>query len=236
MNDPGDRAFGSHRVAVGAAIVVAVVCAMIWNDRATALGRVFAWPSVVLSSIYLFRREVAVLFDRLESLEQGKTRVQFAKGVSEASEAAEKMNDEAAQAGSVGSVDPDVPIQLRIFKHAEASPSGAVFMAWALVVEALAETAERCSMPNRSRSSVPNTNMILSWLQQSRLLNRDYLELVRKLQTLRNKLAHAPARELESLDRWEARQYIQSALSVAHVLSEVKDADDWPGADADKDK
>ena len=172
------------------------------------LVRSLSWPAAVVVVALVFRKQIAALFVRVESVGYGDFKVRFREEL-------DQLRSEATESGLFRDSTGRSYLQMAsrrapiIAEIAGVSPRAAILEAWLQVEEALHAIARQKDLPTR------NTSVIIRELERREVLDPQITDTLRRLNALRNEVVHVSQRALTSDD---ALEFSQLALAVAENL------------------
>jgi len=169
------------------------------------LLRVIAWPIVVLTIVFLFRRDLSGLLLRVSSLRHNATELKFGEELATAA-------DKVAQATDENGAYLSTPEAQKTLSILEISPSSAVIAAWVDFERAAREVSE---LPLRKNNRPVFIVDILDELVERGRLDSSDADFVHVLLKLRNAVLHAP---VDELDRATAEKAIHALLLMTYEL------------------
>ncbi|TDB79621.1 hypothetical protein [Micromonospora sp. KC721] len=187
-----------------------------WLEASVKIVTALAWPAVVLVAVILLRREIGQVFRRLNRFAgPAGIEAEFREEVAATSELAEvaapDKPDELAlpsQRDGAARLAPN-PTLSDLIEEAERHPVGGVMRAWHLVEDAL-------NPRETGRRLVPSYQRLME-LRREGVISDDLFVLGRRLQELRNKVAHGRVIP----DPPEVRDFVTSTWRLAAALNQL---------------
>lgn len=176
---------------------------------ATVIGHL-AWPAVVAVLLYLVRRQIGGLAERVEEITlPGGGRAKFLKALEVGREQAEAVA--ASKSTSVKQIAPPDRSSLEL---ANEFPEAAVLEAYRDVEKYLLEARQKMKLPPRT-----NTSGILRELLNRNLIDAEAATLFHSLRSARNAAAHGS--NSDRITPGEAADYLQQASYLRGYLRTV---------------
>lgn len=174
-----------------------------------ALVGSLAWPAVVCALLYLLRKQLTRLAERLEELSlPGGMKATFEKELQVGREIVEQIP---AQAPAVERVPIEFEEENKLHRLAIEAPDGAIVLAYIDLEKALRDIAIKLSMGPK----VMNQRSIMEELVKRGLVSRDASRLFDALRGARNSAAHAFGdKPVTSQDAFEYMRQVSSLLAL----------------------
>jgi hypothetical protein len=166
------------------------------------LARVLAWPITALIALYYFRNVIAQLADRVEHLQQGQTSVRFSRGLKDAAETFERIEE----SSNAPPAEPPPAILL---------PRDAVLEAWIALSTDLNDLYESTY---KERPRGPTMQHALR-LRKTQTIDADTYQAIKGLSELRNAAAHA---QTFSVSENDVEEYLRRVNSIRGVLQATR--------------
>ncbi|MET8362868.1 hypothetical protein ABZU53_04780 [Micromonospora sp. NPDC005194] len=187
-----------------------------WLEASVKIVTALAWPAVAMVAVILLRREIGQVFRRLNRFAgPAGIEAEFREEVAATSELAEVAAPDKpeelslpAPQGGAAHLAPN-PTLSDLVEEAERHPVGGVMRAWHLVEDAL-------NPPGTGRRLVSSYQRMTE-LHREGVINDDLFALGRRLQELRNKVAHGRVIP----DDHEVREFVISTWRLAAALNKV---------------
>jgi len=211
---------------------------MDWLAFVASIVESLAWPVGVVASLFLLRRSIRGLVDRMHSLEVGNIKM------SAVGEAMFRLEEKAEEANipTVPSSSRDTTAEFptrsealleQVEEISKASPSAAIVFAWTEVEKALVryvrESLPAEPSPERNRVTT-NLNMLL----EHQKIDQSSYGLLRDMREVRNRAAHpsdnAPVTTDEALEYGKLAYGLIYALDQRMVQGSLKSMSSAPAA------
>jgi hypothetical protein len=172
--------------------------------------RIVAWPLVVLTIAFTFKRELQTAVNRITRLKYGE--LEFSLGLEQA-EAKSLLIEQTIEASAAAPIEIDPELE-RLRRIAAVSPRAAIMEAWNMVEEAAAKSGF-IQGANTQRVNAPS---FVEWLVRSGKLPQDAGELISELRRLRNLAAHGTLAGPFELTEKEADRYLELAAKASKMI------------------
>lgn len=178
--------------------------------------RAVAWPASLLILAFLLRKPLRELIPLLRKLKYKEIEIEFSKEVSalRAKSISEQQNVLPSAGAGAGSSELPERLQnkrLELLRMVPFSTRVAIMEAW-LEVEAAASEVASSFWSQPPNDAFKNDPTLGDYLLKCNVINRDDLEMFKRLRYLRNTAAHA--QELD-LSEGDAVSYVEVAMSLA---------------------
>lgn len=190
-----------------------------WVEAVVKIVTGLAWPSVVIVSVLVLRREIGRLLSRVQRVTAPGVEAEFADRAAATNElsaevvpnAPDEMTLPAVGEPEQGLAPPESLTLQDLVREAETHPVGAVVRAWN-VVEHVVERI----LPSKPKRISHNIVYITRDLALKGLVSDDLVSLADHLQRLRSQVVHG--RTIPTAD--SARDFVEAAWRLAVALRE----------------
>lgn len=181
---------------------------MDWKQFIAEIVSSIVWPTVAVTFLFMFKKELAKIVRRLAHLKYKDLELDFEK----VKQQAEELHLETAR--ETPKIESPVLISLenQILDAAERAPSAAILLAWSGLETAIAAAVSRLAIsPDSPSYRAPMHN--IDMLTKHGRLSKKHQKLLQEMRILRNKVAHEQESMLSiSLD--QAMNYAEAAIEL----------------------
>jgi len=184
---------------------------MDWLTFISKLVEALAWPTSILITIWLFRRQIVQVLPQLRKVKYKDFEAEFGEAVRKLKAKAIPM----LQPVNAEEVLPESSAKLE--RLVEISPSAAVQEAWKEIESAAKALIDRLGYKLDYGIPTPY-RLIERILEKTEIIEQRKLKIFNELRRLRNKVAHAEEYEVTPE---QALDYIQLARSLKNFLDDI---------------
>jgi hypothetical protein len=185
---------------------------MDWKQFIAQIVSSMAWPALTIVILFVFKRELAKIVERLAHLRYKDLELEFNKVKQQAEELHKDMPDQL----EVRKSPIFISLEDQILDAVERGPSAAILLAWSGLEIAMASAVARLAISAESpsyRSPMHNIEMLLKYGN----LPKSYANLLQEMRILRNKVAHEKGAML-SITKDQALDYANVAIDMIQHL------------------
>ena len=189
---------------------------MSWLSFITEIVSSLAWPLTGLAIVFVFRKELAKIIQRIAHLKYKDLELDFDK----IREPAEELHREASGVRRREKNPVLASWEEQVLDSMERAPSAAILLAWSGLEASLASAVARMGIspdPPSYRSPRHNIDMLAEYAG----LPKKYAELSEEMRTLRNTVAHQ-RESLQAITQAQARDYANAAIDMVGYLERIK--------------
>lgn len=174
------------------------------------LIRILAWPVVVLMVTIFLRKPIKSALSFMKKVKYGEVEVEFDSQLKQIKNEVAASNEKQIVIRSL--------LRADVYRLVDVSPSAAIIEAWKDVIHIAEEKAQELApSDNKARQLRNNPLRHLAYIGA---LHPRTTEVIRMLQDLRNKAAHAPS---HLIDRSNALDFIELSISIISQIKTIKE-------------
>lgn len=178
-----------------------------------------AWPAVAVVAIVLFRTQFGGLIERLTSAKApGGWEAEFERRAGEALEDAQAAAKDIPEPGEAGSAGAGAPAPELVTVTPGEDPTFSVIAAWERVGAAISSLAIAADIRVQTKYH-PGAYALSRRLHEAGVVNANFVDSVRELQSLRNFVAHGR----RQLSAEEAAAYVDAANELIRACGAIID-------------
>jgi hypothetical protein len=189
---------------------------MDWKQFIAQIVSSTAWPVLVIIIIFIFKRELVKIVQRLAHLKYKDLELEFDKVKQQAEELHKDMPKELLASPSPAFTS----LEDQMLDAVELAPLAAIMLAWSGLETAMASAVARLAIspdPPSYRSPMHNIELLSKYGE----LPESHTNLLQDMRILRNKVAHERDAIL-SITQEEALNYVNVAIEMIHQLEQFK--------------
>lgn len=163
----------------------------------------YAWPSVALVAIFVFKRELSRLLARVRKGKFGENEIEFGEEIKELAKSAELVETETIphnQLTSTSSTENDDRSETFVLQQAAISPDLGMLALWRIIER---EIWELMVMGGHHPSSKDNVSMpvALNYLGRNAAVSKNLIESLKLFKDTRNKIVHEGVGQRKDITR-----------------------------------
>jgi uncharacterized protein YoxC len=188
---------------------------MDWKQFIAQIISSTAWPALVIIVLFVFKRELAKIIQRLAHLKYKDLELEFDKVKQQAEELHKDMPEELPAPRSLVFTS----LEDQVLDAVERAPSAAILLAWSGLETAIATAVARLAISPEApsyRSPMHNIEMLSKYGG----LPKSYQNLLQEMRVLRNKVAHEKDAML-SITQDQALNYANVAIDMIQHLENL---------------
>jgi hypothetical protein len=181
---------------------------MDWKQFIADLVSNIAWPAAAITTIFLFRVELAKIVQRLAHIKYKDLELDFEK----VKQHAEDLHLDLEPDQPIGESPVFSSMEDQIKDAVERAPATAILLAWSGLETAIASAVSRLAIspdPPAYRSPLHNIEMLTKYSR----LSKKHESLLHEMRMLRNKVAHETD-SMISITRYQALDYADTAIDL----------------------
>lgn len=180
---------------------------------------VIAWPATVIFLVFILRKPVGQVLLTLTKLKYKDLELDFGRELKQIEEQAKAIDVlPTPQVKVVGGPKEADELLMEAERLAEEFPEPAVSVAWSAVEDHLARAAEQFT-GGASRRKPPS--YFINVLVQNEALDKGTVDVLRRLQNLRNQAVHERWNAFGGISPDEAREFIALARGISGKLNRL---------------
>lgn len=185
---------------------------MDWLTFISSLVGSLAWPIVVLTGLYMFRRSIRDLVPSIRRLKYKEFEADFGRELEEV----KKITSDISDIKKLPDYSSDGKFQ-KLLTVASVAPNAAVLEAFREVEFAARNRLEKENSTPDMSSAAPY-RLIQRILEAKGILDRKGIKVFDELRTLRNKVAHAGEYEISPA---QATEYVEISWTIIEALNKA---------------
>lgn len=187
-----------------------------WKEFIAQVISSLAWPAVLVAFLVVFRSEVSKVIQRLAHLRYKDFELDFDKVRQHAEDLHKEVREEKPPVRS--------PVfrslEEQVLDSVERAPSAAILLAWSSLETAMASAVARLAVspePPSCRSPAHNIDVLSKYAN----LPAKYVDLLREMRMLRNKVAH-DRDSMSAITHDQALEYATAAIDMIGYLENLE--------------
>lgn len=184
-----------------------------------AIVSAVAWPASVVTLVVLLRRPLSQILTMLTKLRYKDLELDFGRELKQIEEQAKAIEVLPSQVRAVGGPKEPEELLAEAERLVEEFPEPAVAVAWSAVEDHLARAAERLSGSTIDRRQPPSR--VIRSLLDVEVIDQQTVELLKRMQNLRNMALHERWNAFGGISPDEAREFIALARGINEKLESL---------------